>query len=64
MRTATRAGDLGHVEGRVRVVMGGGGTQDERTARDGDPEEGDPGGMWGQDWGPPHEGGGWAWGWS
>lgn len=52
MRTATRVGDLGRVEGPVGVVMGGRGrTQDGRTARGGDPEEGDPGGMWGHNWG-------------
>ena len=34
-------------------------TQDRRTAKGGDPEEGDPGGMWGQDWGPLHR----RWGW-
>lgn len=49
-RTATRAGDLGQVEGGVHVVMG------ERTQKDTqgwDHGEGDSGGMGGrQDWGP------------
>lgn len=60
MRTATRVGDAGHVEGGVRVVMGGAGwgwrTQDGGTAGGGDPEEGGSGGMCRQDWGPPHRG--------
>lgn len=65
MRTATRVGDLWHVEGGVGVL--GERTQDRRTAKGGDPEEGeegDPGGMWEQDLGPLHRRWGLGWGWS
>lgn len=52
-RTATRAGDLGLVEGGVHVVMHER-KQDIRTPRGGDHGEGDPEGMGVQDWEPLH----------